>query len=86
MIITDHRFDDGKAECFDVGLRCAVDGCDDLRLAVEPCAFRQMFGKAFVVDLMPLVAVAPFSGWLAAIDECAARRYFRARTTIIYIR
>ena len=85
MVVADHGLDDGKTERLDVGLRCAVDGCDNLRLAVESCAFRQMFGKAFVVDLMPLVAVAPFAGGLAAIHECSARRQLRARTAVIYI-
>ena len=85
MIITDHRFDDGKAECFDVGLRRAVDGCDDFRLAVQTHMFFQMIGKAFVVDLMPFVAVAPFPGGLAAIHEHSAWRQLRACATVVYI-
>ena len=86
MIIPDHGFDDGKAKCFDVGLRRAVDGCDDFRLAVQLHIFLQVIGKTFVVDLMPFVAVAPFASRFAAIDECAAGRQFRARTAVIYIR
>ena len=74
MIITDHGFDDGKAESVDVGLRGTVDGCDDFRLAFQKHIFRQTIGKTFVVDLMPFVAVAPFAGGLATIHECSARR------------
>ena len=85
MIVTNHGFDDRKAECFDVGLRCAVDGCDDFRLAVQLHMFLQTIGKTFVVDLMPFVAVAPFSSRPAAIHEHSARRQLRACATVIYI-
>ena len=85
MIVADHGFDDGKAECFDVGLCGAIDGCDDFRLAVQTHMFFQMIGKAFVVDLMPFVAIAPFASGLAAIHECSARRQLRACATVIYI-
>ena len=86
MIVANHGLDDGKAECFDVGLCRAIDGCDDFRLAIQTHMFLQVIGKAFVVDLMPFVAVAPFASGLAAIHERPAWWQLRACATIIYIR